>query len=68
MDSKASLPFDAAVLTADAVAVIRPVGNYLVEQQVAEADIEVKGLNSLVSHVDKTAEARLVEGLSLIHI
>ncbi len=63
MDSKASLPFDAEALTADAVEVIRPVGDYLVEQRVAEADIEVKGLNSLVSHVDKTAEARLVKGL-----
>ena len=58
-----SFPFDLAVLTQDAVQVIRPVGAYLVEQRVAEADIEVKGLNSLVSHVDKTAEARLVDGL-----
>ena len=53
-------------LTQAAVEVICPVGEYLVEQRVAEADIEVKGLNSLVSHVDKTAEARLVKGLQAL--
>ena len=66
MESTAPLPFDPAALTQAAVEVIRPVGEYLVEQRVAEADIEVKGLNSLVSHVDKTAEARLVQGLSAL--
>ena len=63
MEAIAPLPFDPAALTSSAVEVIRPVGEYLVEQRVAEADIEVKGLNSLVSHVDKTAEAQLVKGL-----
>ena len=58
-----TFPFDPAGLMKDAVEVIRPVGAYLMEQRVAESDIEVKGLNSLVSHVDKTAEARLVDGL-----
>ena len=66
MESTAPLPFDPAALTQAAVEVIRPVGDYLVEQRVAEADIEVKGLNSLVSHVDKTAEARLVKGLQAL--
>lgn len=66
MQGQPSLPFDAAALTVGAAAVIRPVGEYLVEQRVAEADIEVKGLNSLVSHVDKTAEAQLVKGLRLL--
>jgi len=66
MESTAHLPFDPASLTRDAVKVIRPVGGYLVEQRVAEDDIEVKGLNSLVSHVDKTAEARLVNGLQAL--
>ena len=66
MKSPAPLPFDPEALTKAAVEVIRPVGQYLVEQQVAEADIEVKGLNSLVSHVDKTAEARLVQGLGAL--
>ena len=66
MESTALLPFDPVALTKDAVEVIRPVGEYLVEQRVAEADIEVKGLNSLVSHVDKTAEARLVKGLQAL--
>lgn len=66
MESTAPLPFDPAALTQAAVEVIRPVGEYLVEQRVAEADIEVKGLNSLVSHVDKTAEARLVNGLQAL--
>ena len=63
MEAVAPLPFDPAALTSSAVEVIRPVGEYLVGQSVAEAEIEVKGLNSLVSHVDKTAEARLVKGL-----
>jgi len=63
MQSAPPLPFDTEVLVKDAVEVIRPVGHYLLEQRVSEADIEVKGLNSLVSHVDKTAEGRLVEGL-----
>ena len=66
MESTVPLPFDPAALTQAAVEVIRPVGEYLVEQRVAETDIEVKGLNSLVSHVDKTAEARLVQGLSVL--
>jgi len=66
MEPKAPFPFDPALLTADAVEVIRPVGEYLLAQRVAEADIEVKGLNSLVSHVDKTAESRLVKGLQAL--
>ena len=66
MNAVAPLPFDPAALTSSAVEVIRPVGEYLVGQRVAEADIEVKGLNSLVSHVDKTAEAQLVSGLSAL--
>jgi len=49
-----------------AVDVIRPVGHYLLEQRVGHSDIETKGLNSLVSHVDKTAEARLVQGLKTV--
>ncbi len=36
------------------------------EQQVSTKDIEEKSLNSLVSYVDKQAEERLVEGLSLL--
>jgi len=46
--------------------VVRPVGMYLLDQRVNPAQIETKGLNSLVSHVDKTAEARLVSGLSRV--
>lgn len=46
--------------------VVLPVGRTLLEQQILPEDIETKGLNSLVSHVDKAAEARLVEGLSRI--
>jgi myo-inositol-1(or 4)-monophosphatase len=46
--------------------VVRPVGMYLLDQRVNPSEIETKGLNSLVSHVDKTAEARLVSGLSLV--
>ena len=63
MAKSSSFPFNSAQLAVDAAEVIRPVGVYLLEQRVAESDIEVKGLNSLVSHVDKTAEALLVDGL-----
>mgnify|MGYP000017410753 FL=1 len=66
MSDFAPFPFDLVALLDQAVAVIRPVGDYLVAQRVLESDIEVKGLNSLVSHVDKTAEVRLVEGLSAL--
>ena len=38
----------------------------MLDQRVNPSEIETKGLNSLVSHVDKTAEARLVSGLSLV--
>jgi len=51
-----------AILAA-AEAVIRPVGHYLLAQRVQHADVETKSLNSLVSHVDKHAEAQLVQGL-----
>lgn len=46
--------------------VVLPVGQFLLEQRVGPAEIETKSLNSLVSHVDKTAEARLVKGLSIV--
>ena len=49
-----------------AEAVVRPVGQYLLQQQVGHEQVEIKSLNSLVSHVDKEAEARLVEGLSRV--
>ena len=51
---------------AAAEAVVRPVGQYLVQQQVRHDQVETKSLNSLVSHVDKEAESRLVEGLSRV--
>lgn len=66
MSSPEPLPFDLRVLVEDAEKVIRPVGAYLLSQRVSESDIEVKSLNSLVSHVDKTAEAELVSGLSAL--
>ena len=58
--------FDLASLLSEAVAVIRPVGQFLLQQQVSESQVETKSLNSLVSHVDKQAEAQLVDGLSRI--
>lgn len=64
-----TLSMDAAALNAALVAaveVIRPVGRYLMEQRVGHSDIETKSLNSLVSHVDKTAEVRLVKGLKAV--
>ena len=64
MDNASSFPFDLSSLLDQAVSVIEPVGDGLIEQRVSESDIEVKGLNSLVSHVDKAAEAQLVKGLS----
>ena len=66
MSSSEPLPFDLRVLVEAAEKVIRPVGVYLLSQRVSESDIEVKSLNSLVSHVDKTAEAELVSGLSAL--
>lgn len=58
--------FDLVRLLSDAVEVIRPVGQFLLQQQVSESQVETKSLNSLVSHVDKQAEAQLVDGLSRI--
>ena len=55
-----------AALTEAAEGVIRPVGAFLLEQKVAQDQVETKSLNSLVSHVDKEAEARLVKGLSAV--
>ncbi len=53
-------------ILAGAEAVIKPVGHYLLAQRVQHAEIETKGLNSLVSHVDKHAEAQLVQGLKTV--
>ena len=53
-------------LLESAETVIRPVGAYLLTQRVSGDMVETKGLNSLVSHVDKTAEAQLVEGLGSV--
>jgi myo-inositol-1(or 4)-monophosphatase len=58
--------FDLESLLLHAVDIIGPVGEFLMAQKVSEAQIETKSLNSLVSHVDKQAEAQLVEGLSRI--
>lgn len=55
-----------ADILAAAEAVIRPVGHYLLEQRVEHAEVETKSLNSLVSHVDKHAEALLVQGLKAV--
>ena len=54
------------VLCHDVVELVREVGLFIKieENKVAASDIEEKSLNSLVSYVDKTAEQKLVEGLS----
>lgn len=57
---------DLASMLDEAVQVIRPVGSYLLSQKVSQDMVETKSLNSLVSHVDKTAEAQLVKGLELV--
>lgn len=48
--------------------VIRNVGSFILNEigKVSNSQIEIKGLNSLVSYVDKTAEKMLVEKLSVI--
>jgi myo-inositol-1(or 4)-monophosphatase len=48
--------------------VIVEVGDWILEQQslFSDSDIEFKGLNNLVSYVDKTAEEKLVNGLKTI--
>ncbi|MCH2082236.1 MAG: inositol monophosphatase [Saprospiraceae bacterium] len=51
-----------------AIPVIKNAGQFIREQlgNVKSGEIEVKALNSLVSYVDKSAEERLVKGLSKI--
>ncbi len=52
----------------EARAVVQRTSVFIKEEfgKVAKSAIEDKGLNDLVSYVDKTAEQRLVEGLSLV--
>ena len=51
-----------------AIPVLKKTGNFILAQlnQVGRDEIERKGLNSLVSYVDKEAENMLVEGLGAI--
>ncbi|NNE55302.1 MAG: inositol monophosphatase, partial [Flavobacteriales bacterium] len=42
----------------------REVGAFIQEQRNSSVEIELKGLNNLVSRVDKNAETKFVEGLS----
>ena len=62
------MKFDLKALCFDVVELSRQVGmNIKIEEQrVKQADIEEKSLNSLVSYVDKNAEAQIIKGLSKI--
>ncbi len=56
------------LLTADVVTLAKRVGSFIRDegQQFDASRIEYKGLNDLVSYVDKTAEEKIVEGLSVL--
>jgi myo-inositol-1(or 4)-monophosphatase len=56
---------DPKTLTAEVADLCRSVAEYIRGESVrfSEASVESKSLNNLVSHVDRTAESRLVEGL-----
>ena len=59
---------DLLKITEDAVVLIREVGQYI-RSEAEKFDynvVEEKGLNDLVSYVDKTAEQQLVDGLNKI--
>jgi myo-inositol-1(or 4)-monophosphatase len=55
-------------ISTQAIFIVRQVGGYVRSsfQTVKPQDVEQKSLNSLVTHVDKTAEERLVKGLKNI--
>lgn len=57
-----------AKLTQEVVALSKEVGQFIREESLlfTPDKIEYKGLNDLVSYVDKTAEERLVQALSLL--
>jgi len=50
------------------VSLAKSVGSYIREerQHFSYANVEVKGLNDLVSHVDRESERRIVDGLQLL--
>ncbi len=55
-------------ITSETCNLARQVGNFIKSEKdkISEEVIETKGLHDFVSYVDKTAEAKLVEGLSKI--
>lgn len=57
---------DFLVLTGQVVALCKEVGEFIRKESLVfdRSNIEYKGLNDMVSYVDKTAEKLLVEGLS----
>ena len=55
-------------IATDAEALVREVGSFIRKESMAfdNSKVEIKGLNDLVSYVDKTAEEQLVTGLRKI--
>lgn len=55
-------------ISSQAIYIVRQVGGYIRSsfQTIKPKDVEQKSLNSLVTHVDKTAEERLIKGLKNI--
>ena len=55
-------------LTLQVISLTKEVGKFIREEALTfnQSDIEYKGLNDLVSYVDKTAEQKLVSGLSTL--
>ena len=55
-------------MTLEVITLAKETGKFFLQEinKVKASDIEVKGLHDFVSYVDKTAEARIVKGLSTV--
>lgn len=59
---------DYSKLTNQVIALSKSIGQYLLTEikTIKQSDVEEKGLHNLVTHVDKTAEKRIVDALGLL--
>lgn len=53
-------------LCQEVISLSTEVGNFIRDENIKASDVEIKSKNSLVTYVDKTAEKRLVDGLSVL--
>jgi myo-inositol-1(or 4)-monophosphatase len=53
-------------LCQDVISLSKEVGQFIRDENINTSDVEIKSKNSLVTYVDKTAEKRLVDGLSIL--